>query len=133
MCTPTGRVVYSDHKVAFEQMLHPQIPLINLCVANCCTIQAVVVRESPERQVSIFLALRLWQSRRKRIGQRRKLRLKIIFGETDGREVAERCARELEVGLRIQSVINSRASSNNRIGGHRIRESNSRRQIVSIN
>ena len=56
------RIVDPDYELSAEQMLHAQVPLINLRIADRSPIQTIVVWETPKRQRSILISLRLRQS-----------------------------------------------------------------------
>ena len=62
-------------------MLDSEIPLINLSVAGFSHSQRIVVVITPHGQLSISVPLRRCETAREGIGQRGKLRLKLVHTE----------------------------------------------------
>src|SRR5215468_9440738 len=109
-------VVYADHDLSWEQVLHTKVPLINLGVPRSCRVQAVVVRKTPQSESAVFWALGLRQAGGERIRKGCKLRLKVVLGEADGGRVAKGGAGELKIGRHVQAVIDSGTAADDRFG-----------------
>ena len=73
------RIVHADSDFTGEEVLYPQVPLINVCVACLFRAQVIFIVVSPHRQLAIFLALRCRDPRRKWIFERGILRHVIVL------------------------------------------------------
>ena len=76
-----GGVVHTHHDFSREQMLNPQVPLVNLGVPNGAGVEVADITVSPLCQLAVLSSLRQCQARRERVAQARILALEIVFGE----------------------------------------------------
>src|SRR5438552_15270519 len=60
-------VVHADDDLSREKMLNAEIPLVDFGIACLAGVEAVVIRQSPERERPVGLILRQRQPTRKRI------------------------------------------------------------------
>src|ERR1700760_1628448 len=104
------------------EALYADIPLEDVGVMGFLRAQVVAVVVAPESERAILVALRLRDTKRKRIGERRKLRLEVVGGEEHRIAGLGRCAGVLEIRRGAEAVVDAGPATDNSFLIPRIRE-----------
>ncbi len=132
MAAAIGRIIDADGDLSGEQALDADVPLVDVGVAGFFGAEVVAVVVPPQSERTVFVALRLCDTERKRIGERGELRGEVVIGEEDGIGSAEGGAGILEVGGRAKAVVDARAAPDDGFLIERPSEAYARRPVVAI-
>src|SRR4029077_180892 len=140
MGAPARRVIHSNGDTAWEEVLNTHIPLVDFCVADGASVQAVAVGETPHGVGAVFVGLR-WRIRYapwgpcgigKRGFQGRKWCLKIVLGKADGMRIAKGGTGKLKVRRGVQAIVDTCAAANHGFGIECVGKTEPRGDIVSV-
>ena len=120
------------HNLAREEVLHTEIPLIDVSVPRGAGAEVVLVDEPPIGERAVFLVLRTGEAARKGIGERGGAGLEVVGGKEHGRGFAESRARILEVCGYAHAVINAGAPAENSVGAQLIGKTDAWAEVVAI-